>query len=194
MFQIGGTGPSNTIETLRNHRWIIEQLGPIKKTILAKDLQLPDLTILQQEIMAGQNTYKYAKGTKWSDIQVVFYDDGTILDEINKWRRSVYDVGTGIKSHRKEIGYKKTCVFHLVAGCRDKEGSPIPVNTIVLRGAWPTIISFSRLSYTDSKIKEITLTLAYDYADIAYVDDFDGVSYDADKNQGVDYKLKTINS
>jgi hypothetical protein len=176
MFQIGGIGPSNTTETLRNHRWLITQLGPTKGlAILAKDLQLPDLSILQQEIMPGQNTYKYAKGTKWSDIQVVFYDDGKILEQINNWRARIYSAGTGIKSHALSFGYKQTCVFHLLSGCTKTTESGInSVNVIILIGAWPSNISLGRLSYTDSKIKEITLTLSYDYAQLGDIDDQSG--------------------
>ena len=44
-FNIGGAGdgPANTIEVLRQHRWIIENMGPIgqENRLVARDITLP---------------------------------------------------------------------------------------------------------------------------------------------------------
>lgn len=157
----GGDGPDSKLELLFNHRWIIEQLGPISRDqlIIARDLMLPDLKIERQEINGGTIIYKFAKSVKWDDVQVTFYDDGNILNEIRDWLELVYTNDEGIKSHAPSGGYKQECKFKLLGG----EGKAI--NTIVLKNAWPVSVSQGKLTYTNSDIKLITLTLAYDWAE-----------------------------
>lgn len=152
----------NDAEFLRNHRWIIKELGDVYvEDIVAKELQLPDLQIQKQLILNGQLTYKYAKSVEWQDLQVVFYDNGELLKLLDDWKKLIYSDGSGIKSHGSSGGYKKKCTFCLVSGCG------AIVNTIALSGAWPSSISYGRLSYEDTNIKIVTLTLTYDWADIS---------------------------
>ncbi len=152
-----GVGPSNTQEILRNHRWLIKQLGPINpdKLIFAKEVSLPELRIDRQEILAGLNWYKFAKSTKWEDVTVSLYDEGTLLADIGNWRDQVYTPDGGIQSHDT---YKQDCVFSLL------NGDGLSVYDVTLTGAWPANISHSKLSFSDNQIKLITLTIAYDYA------------------------------
>lgn len=157
----GGNGPSNTIEMLYSHRWLIKKLGPVGRDtlLIARDLVLPDLKIDRQEINGGTIVYKFAKSVKWDDVQVTFYDDSKLLSEIDKWVDLVYTNDAGIKSHAPSGGYKQECQFELLDG----EGTV--KNTIKLMNAWPVTVSQGKLTYTNSDIKIITLTLAYDWAE-----------------------------
>ena len=165
MFNIGGDGnyggPPNTTETLRNYRWAVTQMGPIRieNLKLLKDLQLPDLEITIQEIQGAQLTYKFAKGVKWADAQITFYDDGYLLDELIKWKNMMYTTGVGIKSHAPVRGYKQECSFHLLDGCLNS------VNRLFLKNAFPRNIQNGRLSYSDTGIKVVNVILAYDWAE-----------------------------
>lgn len=157
----GGPGPPNGIETLRNHRWAIDNFGPLSgnDAIVARDLQLPDLKIERQEILGGLLWYKYAKAVKWDDAVVVFYDDGKISAAVQKWISQVYSNATGIGSHNPSSGYKSRCKFNLLAG----DGST--KSSITLFNAWPVSKSEGKLSYTDSQLKLLTVTLAFDWAE-----------------------------
>lgn len=160
----GGGGPSNTVETLRENRWIIRQLGPVKpeEVIYAKELTLPEIRIDRYEVLGGLLYYKFAKSVKWEDAIVTFYDTGKILNELTRWRDLVYTNEEGIKSHSPAGGYKKTCEFLLLGGADINE----PINVITLENAWPATISHGRLSYTSSEIKIVTVNIAYDYSRI----------------------------
>lgn len=164
-FNIGGDGnyggPSNVAETLRMHRWAVTQLGPINidNLKMLKDLQLPDFEAQIQEIQGAQLAYKYIKGVKWGDVQVTFYDDGSLLDELIEWKSTIYSAGRGIQKHNPGFGYKQDCTFLLLNGCREVE------NKLVLKNAFPKSIQNGKLSYTDTSIKVVSVTLAYDWSE-----------------------------
>ena len=92
-FVIGGAGdgPANTVETLRQHRWLIQRMGPIGQAnrLVARDITLPELRIERQEILGGMIWYKFAKAVKYDDAQVIFYDTGDFLGEIQEWQNAV---------------------------------------------------------------------------------------------------------
>jgi len=157
----GEPGPPNTIDLLYNHRWMITQLGPISQndTLVARDLGLPDLKFDKQEILAGLIWYKYAKSVRWDDASVTFYDNGDIGKKIQEWQDSVFTVADGIKQHHPSGGYKKDSIFSLLDG----EGTERQKFT--LKNSWPISISPGKLSYTDTNIKLLVVTLSFDWAE-----------------------------
>lgn len=158
----GGDGPPNTQETLRVHRWLITQLGPItsrEQLRVAREITLPNLSIDKQEVLGGMLYYKYAKAVKWEDVMVTLYDTGQTLLELETWKDLVYTNSSGIQNHNPNSGYKKEAVFELMDG----QGSA--VNTIRLKNAWPIKIVQGRLTYTSSDIKIIQVVLSYDWAE-----------------------------
>jgi len=162
-FIVGSVGdqntPANTIETLRNHRWRIARLGPVSRfpLVLAKELQLPESLVDKQEILGGLIVYKYAKSVNWPDLRVTLYDDGEVTQELQKWKDQVYESDSGIKLHNN---YKQNCRFELL------DGTGVVVIRVTLSGAWPYRISHGDLSFTNSEIKIVTVTLSYDDAQI----------------------------
>ena len=166
-FQIGqGTGPSNTVETLRQHRWLIQTLGPIAigpdaggtPPLLAESLQLPNVIIEEQTIQAALIKYKFAKSVSWEDASVTFYDTDNLLSKLLDWRNLVYTNVAGIKEHGGANGYKKDSIFKLLDGIGKEKV------TLTLRHSWPKSISHGPLSYGSTDIKLITVTLSYDFA------------------------------
>jgi hypothetical protein len=159
-FAINGRGGvlSNKVELLFNHRWIIERLGPIdqRACLVARDLGLPDTKIDRQEVLGGLLYYKFAKSVRWDDAIVTFYDDQTIYSQLLNWQSKVYSVKTGIGQHHPGGGYKMDSVFALT------DGEDVTLETIILKNSWPAQISPGKLSYTNSDIKLITVTLAFD--------------------------------
>jgi hypothetical protein len=167
-FKIDGYGNSdnipNTIEIARSHRWRIENLGPIQQPenkLVARDLTLPTWKPERLEILGTTLYYKYAKNIKWEDVTVIFYDNYKIGTEIDRWRDRVHTNIDGIKKHGAgNQGYKLECEFHEIDGRANIK------RKLKLFGAWPTNINYGKLSYTDTSLKVIELTLAYDYAQI----------------------------
>lgn len=157
----GGPGPANTVDTLRNHRWLITNLGPVKITqmLVARDLVLPSLKLERQEVLGGLIWYKYAKAVKWDDLDISFYDNGIILKDLETWRDMIFTNEEGIKDHSPSSGYKKECEFVLIDGTGNTK------NKFTLKGAWPAKIGHSQLSYTNNEIKLVTATMAYDWAE-----------------------------
>ena len=162
-FKVGGKGdgPPNTLELLRQHRWLIRDMGPISEDnrLVAQSITLPDLRIERQEILGGMLWYKFAKAVKFEDAQVTFYDTGEFLDDIEEWRKKIYTTGGGIQTHAPSSGYKMDCQFDML------DGTGITRNRYTLKNAWPAQISQGKLSYSDNEIKLVTITLAYDWAE-----------------------------
>jgi len=163
-FVINGTGNQypipNTLETVRANRFIIEILGPItlrEHLVVAKDFQIPKWTATKQEIPTTL-MYKYAKGVNWGDASITFYDtmDPPILDSLNEWKDLVYSITNGIGVHGSG-GYKQDTVLNELDG----EGGII--RRIRLKNSWPVDVDFGKLSYADSNINLVNLSLSVDY-------------------------------
>ena len=158
----GGSEPSNTTELNRNHRWRIISLGentiPRQSLIFAKSLQLPGFTIEEETVQGAAIRYKFAKIVSWEDVTITFYDNVGLVDNLLKWQNLVYDSGAGIKLAND---YKKSSSFELTDGNGATAGP-----TYFLINSWPKSLSHSQLSYEDSEIKLINLTLSYDWAEV----------------------------
>lgn len=166
----GGNGqPSNTTEAFRNHRWRIVSLGADgvdggvinrDKLVFAKTLQLPEFNVEEEMVTGAAIKYKFAKIVNWGDVVVGFYDVSGVYDGLMTWQGKVYKAQTGIGI---ADDYKKECRFQLTNG-QGQEDGPL----YVLKGSWPKIISHSTLSYEDSDLKMVNLTLSYDWAEIRF--------------------------
>jgi hypothetical protein len=155
-----GDGPEGTVDVLRQYRWEIQQLGPISDRIvrlLAREMVLPESKIDTQEVLGGLLYYKYAKSVKWENISVTFYDTTDTLKELIAWRDKIYTNQGGIKIHSR---YKLDSIFLL------QDGLGATLKTITAKGSWPVSIAQGQLSYASSDAKIITVTLAYDYAEV----------------------------
>lgn len=154
-----GQGPPSTSEAKFSHRYEIIILGPVQRDALlfAKDLTLPTFNAERQEILGGSLIYKYAKNIKWDDVNISFYDvvKPSISEELDKWKDLVATAESGLQKHSD---YKKDCVF------RELDGFGDSLRTINLKGAWPASIAYGKLSYADSSLKLVEMTISYDYA------------------------------
>lgn len=157
-FAIGGTmGLSNTEETLRKNRWRIEKLGPVTPEILvfAESIDLPKVSIEEQQIKSAFLTYKFAKNVNWEDININFYDVSDLYSELEKWKSKIYTNDAGVRSPND---YKDDTILVLLDG---KAGDVIKYT---LKGSWIKSLGHTNLTYSSSEIKLINLTLSYDFA------------------------------
>lgn len=153
---------SATQEAHRVHRWRIDQLGPLPadklSCIYAKSLRLPEITFDEEALQTGSSIiYKFAKYVRCDDIVVTIYDViGAYQAEIAKWRDQVWDAANGTKMAND---YMDTCVF--VVGDPYTNGYKI-----IAYNCWPKRISHGDLSYENSAIKTIELTLSCSHISI----------------------------
>ena len=68
-------------------------------------------------------------------------------------------LASGIGTHSPSGGYKQESKFDLL------DGSGATINSYTLKNSWPINISQGKLTYTDTEIKIVTVTLAYDWAE-----------------------------
>lgn len=169
-FNIGSSGqgseeqPGSTFELHRVHRWKIHQLiaGGSQSLLTsddllyAKSITLPAFNVEEESVRGGSIAYKFAKGINWDDVTVVFYDVFDLLPNIEKMRQTVWTPEEGLKVANN---YKGDSEFWLLNGYGDA------VRKFILRNSWVKAISHSELTYTNSDIKEVTLTISYDWAE-----------------------------
>lgn len=159
-----------TVEIFRNHRWRIVSLGADgvdggvinrDNLIYAKSLQLPEFNVEEEMVTGAAIKYKFAKIVNWGDVVVTFYDVEGVYSGLMTWQGKVYtsQKGIGIADD-----YKKECRFQMTDGA-GKEAGPL----YVLKGSWPKVINHSTLSYEDTELKLINLTLSYDWAEIRFL-------------------------
>jgi len=169
-FSINSAGnriePSNNTEIFRSHRWRIIALGGesggaglADKLIYVKSLQLPSFTFEEETVIGGAIKYKFAKTVNWEDVVVTFYDTVGVYDNLINWQNDVYTPSAGIKP---ADSYKRQSSFALT------DGSGAESHQFVLKNSWPKSVSHSALSYDNSEIKLLNLTLSYDWAEIFF--------------------------
>ena len=149
--------PFHTVETVREHRWILRDLGfaGLVTSTIAKTVSLPSIEFESQEIMGGFVNYKYAKAMKVGTFSISFYETLQTFEKLKKgWFDKVGNIAEGIKGHDQ---YKKKVVIALVDGFGED------VYTAIFNGAWPKVLELGTLSYESSEIKLINVTCEFDF-------------------------------
>lgn len=150
-------------ELNRASRWKIDRLVAAEgKSIISRDsllyaksLTLPAYTAEEEQVLGGSISYKFAKTIAWEDVKVTFYDVDGILGEINVGRYKIWNDSIGLQH---ADNYKGESIFHLV------DGDGRISREFILKNSWIKGVSHSDMSYDSSAIKEVTLTISYDWA------------------------------
>ena len=127
------------------------------KLLFAKSVQLPGFNIEEEMVHGSAIKYKFAKTVNWDDVLITFYDTSGILEGLKQWQERVWTPELGIQPAGK---YKGTATFNLTGGSVSDTGF-----TFILKNCWPKSIKHGLLSYDNSEIKVIELTLSYDWAE-----------------------------
>ncbi len=163
-FNINGND-ENSVSSLKepkfNHRWTIDQLVGISiergsPLLFAQKLKLPEYTVDEEKIKGASLEYKFAKGVKWSDVTITFYDTLGLSPKIQEFSGNVFNQNSQAL-HTAER-YKADSVFTLL------DGSGLVIETYTLKNSWIKKVSHSELSYESSDIKTVTISLSYDWA------------------------------
>ena len=168
-------GPGNATETTRRYRYSFTVLEPLDKESLllyAYKTTRPSLEIDQITIHNGQDEIYRPGKSRWKPIEITFYErlfgetdlgasTGGGYDQpaelIYKWwAKTMINVDQSL--HNAPTSYRKPCELAML------DGLGIPVWKYYLSNCWIMNVNPCDLSYTDTEIADITITLSYDKA------------------------------
>jgi len=137
-----------------------DALYPNNPLVYLKDATLPTFTANIDSIVGGSLEYKWAKSVIWEDIKLSWYDSVGLIEKMRKWRKRVWDPETGI---RPASAYKRISKLkNYLPTYNGVIGQPI---VWTLNNSWPKIIKYGDLTYTQSDVKMVEMTVAYDWAE-----------------------------
>ena len=173
-FKESGTyvGPHNTVETARVHRYRLEILEPLQSVVLfCEKCTRPTPEIDEIVIHNGQDEIYRPGKQRWSPIEFTFYEKlrggdpltgiGDQTDETAEliykwWGETMIDLTRS--AHNPVKDYYKQAQLQMLDGVGN------PVWTYFIYDCWPQKVSPTDLSYSDSEIATITVTLRFNKA------------------------------
>jgi len=168
---ISATGPSNVVETAREHRYLLEVLEPLGEQQDGLLLFLQKCTRPQPEfdkivIHSAQDEIPRPGKNRWKDIDFTFYeklsgDDAALENQCAKliydwWASTMLDINTGLFNPPSE--YLKNAQLAMLDGAGE------PVWTYHIYDSWPLKVTPSDLAYASTLISTISVTLCYSKA------------------------------
>jgi len=126
--------------------------------VLLKDATLPTFTAVTDSYVGSSLEYKWAKGVVWEDVKFVWYDSVGLIDHMQRWRSTVWTPEDGLQMAND---YKKISLLNVHLPTWDDDKA---VNW-KLNNSWPKMIKHGELTYTQSNVKLVEVTVAYDWAE-----------------------------
>lgn len=120
--------------------------------VYLKDISLPSISF-ETEAYAS---YEFAKGVKWEDVKITFYDTTGAASRLLDISQKVWSATNGIKLANDYMADSKINVFF-------HDGTK--AYTWTLKNSWIKSVSFSRLTYESSGANNVNVTLAYSWAE-----------------------------
>lgn len=162
------TGVPATASYYYTYLWSIDQIftdhtSPIQinntALVHAKSMTLPSFVVSKDVLLGGSLEYKFAKSVSYDDVKITWYDTIGLLDILRGWRKSIWDPKTGLAPYGD---YKRMTVQRQYLS--DDQGATSDDVTYRLHGSWPSDIRYGELTYTNSDVKMVEVTVTYDYA------------------------------
>jgi len=163
-FKIGSFVSASTpssIEPIYTYMWEAPIFPDPTGAVLLKECDPPSFSVDTETVQGGSLQYKYAKSVSWKDVKLTFYDTMGLKDHVLKAKRNVVwnpETGLGLAYSANQAGYKFNCDIKLLGIDNSSAGG------WQLQGAWVKDISWAKLTYTNSDIHTVTVTLSYDWA------------------------------
>mgnify|MGYP005817984413 CR=1 FL=1 len=176
-FNIAGTSagqPPNTVETARSHRYIFSVLEPMKDVLLyAHKASRPSFEADIIKIHSGQDRIYRPGQHFWKPLEITFYEavighygpaapnvpfNNTSDFIYGWWQGSMIDTTSSRQYDPTGSLYKKECILEMLDG----DGNTIWKYN--LYGCWPSKVLPSDLSYKETDIADLSVTLQIDRA------------------------------
>jgi len=158
------SGYAANVETARAHRYKFEILKPLEHLLLyAYKAGRPSYEVDDMVIHSAQDEIYRPGKTHLKTIDISFYEylspmdppfTDTTASQIYKWwAESMVDITTSL--HKPLDQYMFECQLDML------DGVGMPVWTYFMYDCWPLKVTPSELSYADTGIADITVTLRY---------------------------------
>lgn len=156
------TSSPATQEYYYTYTWEIENIFGDNNDVLvnAKDLTFPTFNVAKEVVKGASLEYKFAKSVNWDDVKITWYDTKGLIDVIKRWRETVWSIDGGLQS---AASYKRDSVVTQYLPHAESL-SDVGVR-YRLYNSWPSIIRYGNVTYTDSDVKVVEVTLTYDFAE-----------------------------
>ena len=158
---VDGNGAPDNTEYYYTYTWEIENFYEFQSysnigISHCKTMTLPTFNVAQETVMGASLEYKFAKSVNWADVKVAWYDTSGFLDTMKKWRKTVWSPKQGFAAVNT---YKKESRFRTFLPDGEE------AQTFRLINSWPSVIKYGDLTYTNSDVKMVEVTLTYDWAE-----------------------------
>lgn len=174
-FKIGGSGsgPPNTKEFYRQHRWKIQSLGfppgvqsstttaSDSFTLIAKSIELPAMEFEEETVDGASLNYKFPATATFKDVTISLYDTYGLHRMFDNWQKLIWTPEEGIKPANN---FMNDVIFVLTDGQGETK------RTYTLKNAYPKSISHGELSYASSEVKLLNVIYAFHYMTIIHND------------------------
>jgi hypothetical protein len=124
--------------------------------IQLRDATLPTFTANKEVVMGSSVEYKFAKSVTFDDVKVTWYDTNGLLDIMREWRALVWNPTDGLQTART---YKRRSEIQQFL-----PHDPSEVNRHILINSWPSVIRHGELTYTESEVNLVEVTITYDWS------------------------------
>ncbi len=161
-FVVQGVGRSTDASNIKPYYSYTWEVGEIFGALhnardavqLCVNITMPKFSVKPEEVDGGSIVYKYAGSVRWENVNVTWYDTHHIAPYIKMWRERIWNnfIGLGVADEYKHNSVVTVLTYDLAL-----------YKKWTLVGSWPSEISEGELTYTDSDIKQISVSLAYDY-------------------------------
>jgi hypothetical protein len=155
----------SNLEPKRNFRFKIN--NPNAVWWFAKSIDKPSFDVSNSEYQLVNHKFKYPGIVTWKNIQVTLVDfakQGPNSGEELKKELALIGYTRPDKDPMKGIGKGNSVVSDLQIQHLAADGSTV-VDTWTLKGAFIISATYSKLDYSSDDLSEVTLEIAYDYAD-----------------------------
>jgi hypothetical protein len=120
-----------------------------------KEAEIPSFDLSTEKVETANATYEFANGIKWNDIKIVFYDTKDTVDRLMELTESVWSADNGLRSASDYMSDSIIKVYY-------QDGSL--AHRWVLYNSWIKKVAYSKLTYEDTGVNNITVTLSYSWA------------------------------
>jgi hypothetical protein len=161
----GGTGPSNTLEVRRKHRWVFATLGrgagawTPQELLNLQSASRPSFKFTSADKHHNQEVVYYAGKQEWEPVTLTWYDieqAPDISSALYQWLTSVVELGASsvaIPSQYKRQG--ELTMLNGQGGVTEKW---------TMYGTWPETINWQELDYSANELMTCQASMKYDRA------------------------------
>ena len=171
---------SSLLEPKRQHRWVVtfgDLLSQNVPSYVARKCDKPSFEINETQHKYFGHTFKYPGQVTWQDVSITIVDPVSPNATDGLWN-SLRNAGYRPPSSRASndglwtvtkaaaVNAIGPTIFLQQLGAVPGDGAPTEVlETWKLVNPWLKDVKFGELSYDDDGIVEISMTIAYDYAE-----------------------------